>query len=147
MSLEEWCALRRQVRKLDRDAEPEILAPADAFSDRAAGESIRSRYLRGHDPRFVGPRSRTVLSRIGSSCAAWKQVPTPEEFYEAFHADEPDERQRSIISMWMQEATNDQIILAWAEGVYTMRDLARAIHKAGAGCPEFNLELNRLAMT
>jgi len=145
MTLREWRCLRRDAKRFHRDAEPEILAPPEAFSDRASDDSIRSRYLVGCDPTLIGRRSRTVLHRITSSCAGWPRSPTTEEFYDAIRAAEPDERQRAIIWMWMTEATNDQIVLAWAEGVYTLRDLVSAIHRTGRCYSELNIELNRLA--
>ena len=49
--------------------------------------------------------------------------------------------------MWWQEATNDELILAWAEDVYSIRELVAAIHAAGAqdDYPERNAEVNGLA--
>ena len=90
--------------------------------------------------------SETVFHRISSSCAGWKQPPTTGEFYEAIRADEPDQRQRAMISMWIQEATNDEILLAWAEEVYTVRELVAAIHKTGHDYSDLNVEINRLAV-
>ena len=145
MTLREWHSLRRHAKQFHRDAEPEILAPPEAFSDRASDDVIRSRYLVTRDPTLVGPKSQTVLSRITSSCAGWPRPPSTEEFYAAIHATDPDERQQAVIWMWMTEATNDQIVLAWAEGVYTIRDLVRAIHRTSRCYPELNIELNRLA--
>ena len=34
--------------------------------------------------------------------------------------------------MWMLEATDEDVILAWAEEAYTLRDLVAAAHRAGA---------------
>ena len=147
MTLREWRDLRKRAKELDRDMEPDVLAPPEAFSDRASDANVRARYLGSHDPTLIGPRSGTVLSRITSSCAGWPELPTTEEFYDAIRAAEPTRRQRNLIVMWMQEATNDEFILAWAEEVYTVRELVAAIHRTGFRYPERNVELNRLATT
>ena len=75
--------------------------------------------------------------------------PTGAEFFDAVHARNPTTRQAQLISMWLFEATNDEIMLAWAEEAYSFRDLVNAIHEAGADGdhPERNRELNRLAET
>lgn len=145
MTLDEWRALRRQAKALHRDEEPDVLAPAEVFSDRRADESVRSEYLPGHDPAAIRARSATVRSRLASSCCGWEVQPTTAEFYDAVHAEAPTKRQRALVRMWTKEAEPAQIILAWVEEVYTIRELVAAIHRAGADHPEVAKELNRLA--
>ena len=145
MTLEEWRMLRRQVKAADRDDEPGVLAPAEAFSDRRADESVRNEYLPGHDPAAVRARSAAVRGRLASSCCGWETQPTSAEFYDAIHAAAPTRRQRALVRMWTQEAEPAQIVLAWAEEVYTMRELVAAVHRARAGHPRVARELNRLA--
>ena len=36
-----------------------------------------------------------------------------------------------MIRTWLQEASREDLLYAWAEGVYTWRELARAVHAAG----------------
>ena len=145
MTLDEWRVLRRQAKAVHRDEEPEVLAPAEAFSDRRADESVRSAYLPGHDPAAVRARSATVHSRLASSCCGWDVQPTSAEFYDAVRAATPTKRQRALVRMWTREAEPAQIALAWAEEVYTMRELVAAVHRAQADHPEVAKALNRLA--
>ena len=70
---------------------------------------------------------------------------TSAEFYDAIHAEMPTKRQRALIRMWTKEARPDEIVMAWAEEVYTVRELIAAIHRAGADHPQVARELNRLA--
>ena len=145
MTLDEWRVLRRQAKAVHPDEEPEVLAPAEAFSDRRADESVRSAYLPGHDPAAVRARSATVRSRLASSCCGWEVQPTSAEFYDAVRAERPTKRQRALVRMWTREAEPAQIVLAWAEEVYTMRELVAAVHRAQADHPEVAKALNRLA--
>ena len=145
MTLDEWRVLRRQAKAVHRDEEPDVLAPAEAFSDRRADERVRSEYLPGHDPAAIRARSATVRSRLASSCCGWEVQPTTAEFYDAVHAETPTKRQRALVRMWTQEAEPAQIVLAWAEEVYTMRELVAAVHRAQADHPTVAKALNRLA--
>lgn len=145
MTMDEWRVLRRQAKARHRDEEPEVLAPPEAFSDHRADESVRNEYFPGHDPEAIRARSATVRSRLASSCCGWVVQPTPAEFYDAVHAETPTTRQRALVRMWTKEAEPAQIVLAWAEEVYTMRELVAAIHRAGGDHPAVAKELNRLA--
>ena len=145
MTLDEWRALREQVKVADRDAEPDSLAPPEAFSHRRADARVREDYLPGHDPTAIRERSSTVDSRISSSCCGWVVPPTVAEFYDAVHAETPTTRQRALIRMWTKEAGPDEIVLAWVEEVHTIRELVAAVHRAQADHPQVARELNRLA--
>jgi len=131
MSLEEWQALRASFKECDRDAEPLVLAPAEAFDDTRPDEEFRERFHPDHDPGQLGRKSRAVRRRLGSSCAGWRRRPRTEEFYDAVHARSPSLRQKQLIRTWLQEASREDLLYAWAEGVYTWRELARAVHAAG----------------
>ena len=96
-------------------------------------------------PSAIRARSSTVDSRISSSCCGWVTRPTSMEFYDAVHSEMPTERQRALIRMWTKEARPDEIVLAWAEEVYTVRELVAAIHRARADHPQVARELNPLA--
>ena len=86
-----------------------------------------------------------MTGRIASSCAGWIEPPTGAEFFEAVRAETPTTRQADIISMWLLEATDDEILLAWAEEAYSFRELVNAIHRSGAAGdhPARNRQLNR----
>ena len=49
--------------------------------------------------------------------------------------------------MWVREASEEELFLAWAEEVYSDRMLVEAIHRAGAADanPQRNAALNRWA--
>ena len=131
MSIEEWQALRASFKERDRDAEPPLLAPAEAFDDTRPDEEFRGRFHPDHDPGQLGRNSRAVRRLLGSSCAGWRRKPRPEEFHDAVRANRPSPRERQLIRTWLQEASREDFLYAWAEGVYTWRELARAVHAAG----------------
>ena len=145
MTLDEWRVLRRRAKAIHRDEEPEVLAPAEAFSDRRADDGFRNEHLPGHDPAAIRGLSAAVRSRIASSCCGWVVRPTSAEFYDAIHAERPTTRQRVLIRMWAREAEPAQVVLAWAEEVYTLRELVAAFHRAKADHPQVARAFNRLA--
>ena len=107
------------------------LRPAGSFSDDDAPEEMR-RDLGVHEhPGETGPHSRTVTNRLTRSCAGWSRQPTAAEFYEAVRSTRPDARQREILYVWGSEAEWHEILAAHAEGAYTLRDLAEALHRCG----------------
>ena len=83
------------------------------------------------DEEKTGPRARALTSRIKSSCAGWRKEPTSEELYEALHAQQPDAYQQALVSMWVNEATNTEIMDGWIQKAYTLRELVEAMHKTG----------------
>ena len=145
MHLDTWLALRDEAKAEDPDAEPIMLAPAEAFGDRRGSAELRARCGIRTEPGATGPESSAVAARIAGSCAGWVEPPTAAEFFEAVRAEAPTTRQADIISMWLLEATNDEVLLAWAEEAYSFRELVNAIHKAGAAGdhPARNQQLNR----
>ena len=124
---------------------PVALAPPEALDDRAADDAFRARFHAWHDPTQVGPRSRAVRNRLRASCAGWREKPEPEEFYAAIRAPAPSRRQRRLLACWLQEATREDFLYAWAEGVYTWRLLAAAIHRAGEQTRPRCADINTLA--
>ena len=124
---------------------PATLAPPEAFDDRAADDAFRARFHPGHDPAQLGPQSRAVRNRLRASCAGWREKPEPEEFYAAVRAAAPSRRQRRLLACWLQEATREDFLYAWAEGVYTWRLLAEAIHRAGEQTRPRCADINTLA--
>ena len=124
---------------------PVTLAPPEAFDDRESNDAFRARFHPGHDPTQLGPRSRAVRNRLRASCAGWREKPEPEEFYAAIRAPAPSRRQRRLLACWLQEATREDFLYAWAESVYTWRQLAEAIHRAGEQARPRCADINTLA--
>ena len=56
--------------------------------------------------------------------------------YAAIRAPRPDARQRQLIRCWLREATPEDFLLAWAEGVYTWHELAWTRHFSAGDCQE-----------
>ena len=110
---------------------PVELHPAEAFSDEEPTAAEERRLALIDDPRQRGRHSATVALRIGSSCAGWKEQPTAAEFYEAVHGERPTSRDGCILRMWASEATWMQLVSAWAERAYTLRELVAALHRTG----------------
>ena len=117
---------RRQAER--NPLRPAVLSPPDAFSDRPASEDDFRRLCAPGTPR--GRHALAVQLRLASGCAGWKRRPTSEEFYDAVRAEQPTERQASIIRMWGAEATTGEIIEAWVQRAYTFRELVAALHRA-----------------
>ena len=131
-----WTAAwtRRLQEEEDRLAFPPryhvVLPPACFPNEKPTAEEFRQ--LRLHTvPAGTGKHSQTVRMRLGLSCAGWKKRPTSEEFYEAVRAPRPTPRQRLILETWVTEADWLELIHAWTEEAYTLRELATALHRAG----------------
>ena len=107
---------------------PCLLGPPEAFPDEQAPGSYFDDWS-DHDPNHMGPSSMAVARRLASSCAGWPRGPTAAEFYAAVHAGEIDARQRALLSTWAVEASYLDIVDAWGEHVYTIRELVSALHK------------------
>ena len=90
---------------------------------------------RALDPQWdddkVGPKARVFTDRIMSSCAGWPKWPTSEELYEALHAEQLDRRQQAMVSMWVNEASEVEIMDGWIQEAYTLRELVEAMHRTG----------------
>lgn len=60
-----------------------------------------------------------------------ERSPSPTEFYNAMGAPKPTPRQTSIINVLITEASNNRIALAYLQGAFPWRQLARALHRRG----------------
>ena len=138
-------AVRQHRRLLDDRPMFCELGPPEGFSDELATERDFQRLCNGLDPALTGPRAAAVRWRIVSSCAGWEARPTTEEFYEAVRAGNPTRRQRAIVLMWATEATLWEILEAWAQRAYTIRQLVRAMHLAHFDYPDRIREINQWA--
>ena len=133
---------RRQAERNPR--RPATLPPPGAFSDRPAAEDEIRRLCAPHAPR--GRHARAVQRRLASGCAGWKRRPTADEFYDAVRAEQPTDRQASIVRMWGAEATVAELIEAWVQQAYTLRQLVAALRRAKFACAPRIHKINRWAV-
>ncbi len=123
---ERWERLKRYGMEL----RPCALAPPEAFSDELAPLDPGYWFWPRIDPDRTGPRSATIEARLGLGCAGWIRQPTPAEFHEAVHAENPSPRQQTIVYAWALESTETELVHAWAERAYSWRTLVTALHNA-----------------
>ena len=116
--------------ELERARVHTLRAP-ERFPDATSTDEQCLRLGYGKDLEQVGPKSRSVMLRLATSCAGWTVRPTATEFYEAVRAAEPTGRQRAILGTFAQEAEWWELIAAWAERAYTIRQLVTALHRSG----------------
>ena len=143
-----WAENERRERERERnwDRKPyDELRPAACFSARRPTPKQRAAIRPRALPEEVRQQSGMIGARLASSCAGWAEPPTAAEFYAAIRADQPTERQRHILDAWIREASWEEIVGGWADEVYTFRELARALHRAGLGRCRWARGLNRLA--
>lgn len=121
------------------------LRPPEAFPDHYPSDEEVRRLRPGLDPADTGPHSRTVWSLLVKSCAGWHEHPADGEFYEAVRATAPTSRQRHLVYTWASEASLAEIIVAWAERAYTIRQLVAAMHRADFAWAQRIREINQWA--
>lgn len=137
---------RERERELRWDRPPyDELRPAACFSERRPTARERAAIRPRARPEEIRRQSGTIGARLASSCAGWAEHPTSSEFYAAIRADRPTARQRHILDAWIREASWEEIVGGWADEVYTFRELAGALHRAGLGRCRWARGLNRLA--
>ena len=110
---------------------PPTLRKPEVFADAGPTAHETQRLSRACGPEETGRGSITVERRLARSCAGWDERPKSGEFYDAIRAERPDRRQRTILRVFSQEAEWHELISAWAEGAYTLRQLVAALHRAG----------------
>ena len=141
-----WAEHERRERERNWDRKPyDVLRPAACFSTRRPTPDQRAAIRPRALPEEIRQQSGTIGARLASSCAGWAEPPTAAEFYAAIRAEPPTARQRHILDAWMREASWEEIVGGWADEVYTFRELAEALHRAGLGRCRWARGLNRLA--
>ncbi|MYN65903.1 MAG: hypothetical protein F4X11_12865 [Acidobacteria bacterium] len=110
---------------------PPTLRKPEVFADAGPTAHETQRLSRACGPEETGRGSITVERRLARSCAGWDERPKSGEFYDAIRAEKPDRRQRTLLRVFSQEAEWHELISAWAEGAYTLRQLVAALHRAG----------------
>lgn len=121
--LQDWVsreARRRLATEANYASEP--LPPAVKFSDSYAPEDPEV-------PGTRGPQSSTIRGLLAGSCAGWKRRPDSAELYEAMRSNAPTGRQMAVAAVLIGEATIDEILMAYLEGAFTWRQLARMMHR------------------
>ena len=131
----------------DEDERPCALLPEAAFRSDSETTADRPalRAMYGASDDEVGPNSATVRWRFFSCTAGWPDPPGSADLYDALRAETPTSRQASVIRAWLQEATIQELTLAWVEEAYSWRLLARAVHRLGHKDPRLNRYLNQFA--
>ena len=110
------------------DTTPARLPPLGAFPDDYTPPSTLLEYRPAADPTETGPRSRTIRIVIRRRCCGWRTPPTNQEVYDAMRAEEPTPRQVEVMTVVLNSATFDEMVLAHLEGAFTWRQVARAMH-------------------
>ena len=110
-------------RKLPSRQECEsLLRPTDAFNNEYCKDEAGIGKGRG-------PGSGIIADLLTGCCSGWAVRPTSDEFYEAMRAQTPTRRQQTIASVLIDEATRDQVLLAYWQQAFTWRQLARAMRR------------------
>ena len=125
-------------------SEPCRLLPPDAFPE-TRPDSVEREAVDGIPAQETGPNSRTVRTRLASSCAGWPSPQDAPEFYAAVRSLRPTVRQGAIIRTWANEATSGDIVRGWLEEAYSWPMLVTALHRTGAGHRALNELLNGFA--
>lgn len=121
------------------------LHPAVWFPDRQVSSDEQQRLLPDAGQETLGERSGSISAHMASTCAGWGRRPSSLEFYAAIRAQKPTERQRNILLQWTQEAFPSAVFDAWAEGVYTLRQLVSALERAGIRTCRLARVINKFA--
>ena len=127
----DWRIRGRLLERYAGEARPCVLGPPEAFSDTPAPVNPDWWFWPRIEPDQMGPKSRSVASRLNQSCCGWPKARTAPEFYEAVRAEEPTRRQRTVVYAFGLEADEVEVAQAWAEHAYTWRQLVHALHKTG----------------
>ena len=129
-----WSKAETARRRHVAATEP-TLAPIDAFPDEySTADDLAAVHLDA-DPNATGPHSQTIRGLLGGACAGWPVRPTSVELYDALRADNPTNRQRSIATVLINEASFEDLVNAHTEGAFTWRQLARAARRQGVVPP------------
>ena len=117
---------RATARRRDEDDPPANtgLLPAERFSNQYEPE----------DPDLPGEQgaaSSAIKDLIAGACAGWKRPPDAKEFYDAMRATEPTDRQITIAGVLIAEGSCNNVLLAYLQGAFTWRQLARMMHRRG----------------
>ena len=143
---ETWAWSRAETeRRRHADGTQPTLAPTDAFPDEYSTADDLAAVGLDADPNAIGPNSQTIRGLLGGACAGWRVRPTSVELYDALRADNPTNRQRSIATVLINEASFEDLVNAHTEGAFTWRQLARAARRQGTVPPLRIRQINAFA--
>ena len=108
-------------------------------------DPVEREIIDGIPANETGANSRSVRTRLASSCAGWPVPPDAAEFFAAVRSPQPDVRQCAIVCAWAREATHGEVMRGWLEEAYTWPILVAALHRTGAGHPDLFELLNGFA--
>lgn len=122
------------------------ILPPRYFEDKVLAREDAERY----DPHHVftsrypgGDRWETVRAGLASHCAGMRpRMPGPREFEKALQADDPDDGDRHLIRVWIEEVSWTHVMGAWFEGAYSWAALARAAGRSGGACCRHGFLIN-----
>ena len=140
-----WSRVETERRRHAAASQP-ILAPIDAFPDEYSAADDLAAIRLDADRDATGPHSQTIRGLLGGACAGWRVRPTSVELYDALRADNPTNRQRSIATVLINEASFEDLVNAHTEGAFTWRQLARAARRQGTVPPVRIRQINAFAM-
>ena len=139
-----WSKAETKRRRQAAATEP-TLAAIDAFPDEYSAADDLAAVRLDADPDATGPRSQTIRGLLAGACAGWRVRPTSVELYDALRADDPTNRQRSIATVLINEASFEDLVNAHTEGAFTWRQLARAARRQGTVPPLRIRQINAFA--
>ena len=139
-----WSKAETERRRQAAATEP-TLAPIDAFPDEYSTADDLAAVRLDADPDATGPHSQTIRGLLGGACAGWRVRPTSVELYDALRADNATNRQRSIATVLINEASFEDLVNAHTEGAFTWRQLARAARRQGTVPPPRIRQINAFA--
>ena len=134
---------------------PNANAPEDIYIDLGPLERYPDEYCPTEkllenspdaDLDVTGPASATVESIIAGGCCGWSKPPTAADVYEAMRADPRTPEQRGITTVITKEASWREIMVAWLEGAFTWRQLARAYLDDQGRAPQRAVFLTRFEL-
>lgn len=108
--------------------------PPERFSDEPMPEPQKRRLRRGWYERAkkAGPRNSPIVGgRFAQVCCGWAEPATADELYNAIRAAKPTARERAVFSTWLCESPPHELLEAWADDVYTLRELVSAMYAHG----------------
>ena len=106
------------------------LLPPERFSPDMADADRYYDAFEGRMPPQRGRRSRALNIVMVTKCAGWDKLPTGQDLYDAFHAEEPSDRQILMVRTFFDEGDEQLLIQAWTQQAFSHRTLVRALHRA-----------------
>lgn len=107
------------------------LLPPERFNPDFAHANCYFDAFDGNRPPQRGRSSRALNIVMVAKCAGWDRLPSGQDLYDAFQAEEPSDRQILMVRTFFDEGNEDLLIQAWAQQAFSHRTLVKALHHAG----------------